>query len=792
MGNAEKLRAVLIRQRKKTASARLYSMFKCAVGGTVPKPVTPQNPAAAAYGGVNASAPSRAGLMAKRPAALPAARPATPQPGLAARTPVRVQPRAPINNNYPTIGAPGTPPPQLSPLQQAAARPRDPAADQQAALINKYRKDPTGLMLAKGLQRGDLTQQEFDAAIKQTPAWKTYEMGGPTWSPFYGKRIPVPTRAVFAAGQGMNALNSLFGGAYRELTNKAFGGGTEAGETARKMFNAAGLHAAAAVEGRDPVALQHAFQQMAPSVPEANRGKLLNIAETYGTAVQPERERRQQDPLFNAAIEDTAAGMADSAWTMATPGAARNIPGVVGSALKARGIPKIPFTARKFSGGRVQATAPNSLQRLSQANASPGLAGAAQRISAYGDEVIAPTLRETSDLYSNPALGVKRVTPKTPEEYAALAGSAAPAAAPQEMPAVTLPDGRPISETGQSARPFRLSANSVENQPILDAQGKPTGQTRQVYKVTVQDDQGEMQINDVPVEVADSIGLTPYLANKAEMPDMGKLNQQAAETVSRNPLAGDMKTSLNTTGQAPPETTDLANKSLKAQGIEDSQIKSLMDWWGEPGNMATALGIGASAIGLLMMFMGGQDGLMGWLLPALGVTMTAGGLGALGYQGTFGKDVQNAIQGVANPAMRQLGGIAYDAGWLDNNQFWGQAAKELSPELLQKLTGSFGSVNKKIDEEMNKSLLNKAIGMVYRPTAESISDEQILEGLKAQDPEAYKAFMQIPSAKAKADIFKHWRGLEELPLGQLAAASQAQSGNTYVPPSYGAQPIEYR
>lgn len=862
MGNAEKLRAVLIKQRKKVASAQLYTLLKHAADG-ISAPAAAVKPTggaaaaapAAAYGTQGPSAPSRAALLSK-PTAAPGARPPI-SPALSTQHPeinlarntgyqqaARLVPAGPSRqppvaySSGPTIGAPNTPQAEPPAIQQARANyralqqqnrqkewtPAEIQANEEAAARSRYADDPRMRGLALARLRGTLSTPAFQAATKLRP---------------------LNVRGTLSqAGQGLQALNSLFGASYRDLYDRMAGGNTEAGETASKLYNAAKSHWYGATHWRNPDAMGAALQRASEGIPETARGKLnelgqehaalttdpalaaqqqqygvnptqvfadkikklqsgvtqftpaeraemLQNAETYDSAKQDERELRSRDPLFHGAIENTLSDMGDTGWSLLLPGAAANNLRGASNLIKARGIPRGLF--RPMAGYNAAARGSNVLDSLANLTAKTPGSSALQ----FADDYVFPFINEVATVDRNKGLNrldtaIAKGVNNTPAINAA--SPAAPSIDTAQLAPLETSLGTPMAEVGQPA-PFRLAANTgeIENQPILDAQGKPTGQTQPVYKMTMQGDDGKMFNTTLPVEAAAAAGLTPYLENKAKLPDINKLNQQAADTVSRNPRAADMKESLNTTGKAPPDTANIAAETLAGLGMDDKQIKALTDWWGEPGNMATALGIGASAIGLMMMFMGGQDGLMSWLMPALGITMTAGGLGTLGYQGTFGKTIQDSIQGAVNPAMKQLGGMAYDAGWMDKKQFWQQAAKHLTPEQLQKLQSNFNIVNKTIDDEVGKwpEFMQPMVRKIS-PTAESITDEQLLQQMQKIDPEAYKAYMEIPTEQGKADVRKHLRGLEELPLGQLEAASRAQTGDQFVPPSYGAQPVAYQ
>lgn len=857
MGNAEKLRAVLIKQRKKTASARLHALLKAA-DDPVPRPAA-------------TSAPSRGALMAK-PKSTPLAAASAPKPTTATfasnppngvninlvaprgrvNVPPVARPPVAIPGTAPTIGAPNTPRAEGPAIQQARSNyqaaqqramqqkltPQQQQAKQEEAIRYRYDKiyqDPRMRDLALALNRGHITPEQFQEATRMRPMNVSGTLG--------------------SLGQGLEAANAAFGAGYRGLYDYMAGGGTEAGETAKKLRDSIGSHLYGMRTGRNPGAMAEATSIAAQGIPVEKRpefdaltqmyaplqsagnfdqaralaaglnpesifrsgvqklqsgspqftpqekAEMLQRATTYDTAKADEREQQGRDPLFHGGTERVLSDMGDTGWSLAIPGANANAIRAFSNAGRARMLPRGFLTPFESLAQNLPKTR-NVLDRLADLSGkTPGA-----RALTYADDfgqllggsaAAAQTENAIQKIQDMAGVTTPLQPPTDHPELAAAEQRALDQAMlerPERLSLPQTPEGaRNFYEQPGQAAPFRMTANTVENQPILDAQGKPTGRTQQVYKITRQGDSGKMITDTVPVVAADAAGITPYLSNRAELPDVGQLSQQSSELVSRHPRAADTKAALNTTGQAPPDTADTAAGMLEGQGKDKDQIQALMDWWGEPGNIATTLGVGASAIGLLMMFMGGQDGLMGWLMPALGITMAAGGLGTLGYQGMLGKTVQDTIKGVANPAMKQLGGIAYDAGWLDKNQFWGQAAKELEEEPLEKLKGSFNIVGRQIQEEVNKQpkfmqWIAKRFNQI--PTVESISDEQILEGLKTQDPEAYKMFMEIPTAQAKADVLKHWRGIEELPLGQLQAASQAQTGNTFVPPSYGAQPVE--
>jgi hypothetical protein len=871
MGNAEKLRAVLIKQRKKTASARLHALLKAA-DDPVPRP-------AAAT-----STPSRGALMAK-PKITPPAAVAAPPP-FASTTPPSgfntnlVAPRGRVNvppvarppiaipGNAPTIGAPNTPRGEGPAVQQARSNyqaaqqramqqkltPQQQQAKQEEAIRYRYDKiyqDSRMRDLALAMNRGHISPEQFQEATRMRPMNVSGTLG--------------------RLGQGLEAANAAFGAGYRGLYDYMAGGGTEAGETAKKLRDSIGSHLYGMRTGRNPGAMAEATTLAAQGIPLAKRhefyalsndyaanqkdtpsgysqanmiaaginpesvfrsgvqklqsgspqftpqekAEMLQRATTYDTAKADEREQQERDPLFHGGTEEVLSNMGDTGWTLAIPGANASSLRAVSNAGKAWMLPRGLLSPARSLSQNLPKTR-NVLDRLADLTGKGPVARALSWADDFGIPIVdAAAAAQTANSVQKIQDMAGVMTPlQPPTDHPELAAAEQRALAaklraleaeqlaldqkmldrPERLSLPQTPEGaRNFYEPPEQAPPFRMTANTVENQPILDAQGKPTGSTQQVYKITHQDDSGKMLTDTVPVVAADAAGITPYLSNKAELPDVEQLSQQSSELVSRHPLAADTKASLNITGQAPPNTADTAAGMLERQGKDKDQIQALMDWWGEPGNIATTLGVGASAIGLLMMFMGGQDGLMGWLMPALGITMAAGGLGTLGYQGMFGKNVQDTIKGVANPAMKQLGGIAYDAGWVDRNQFWGQAAKALEEEPLEKLKGSFNIVGRQLQEKVNKQpkfLRWAAEKLNQIPTVESISDAQILEGLKTQDPEAYKMFTEIPAAQAKADVLKHWRGIEELPLGQLQAASQAQTGNTPVPPSYGAQPVE--
>lgn len=767
MGNAEKLRSVLMKQRKKQASARLRTLLKQA-DGEAPKPPVPPNLTGPS------SAPSRGSLMRGRPAAVqPPAPPAAPRNPLLpmdgfgfSTNPKPSWMPAPINRpvsvtDGPTIGAPNTPrmSPAASRLQQAAAQPptqADIARNSQLAknLESRY-ISPTSRMIFSARDKGLLTDPEYQAAMYR----RTGRPG-----------------AFYSAEQAMQTIKSLWGAGRRAPFSESL-------QTAKNLSNAVGMHAMGAVEGRDPAAVALVMRRLAQGIPADKRLDLQNIAaanaqytadtglppifktediaramqesvpgaqltpedrqrlfdraQTYESARADELQQMHADPLIDVRIrmpwhqtdttvDQLVSGMADQGWSMAAiPGTSRFAAGAVGNAIKARGVPN----ALVSSAG---ALAPNLLQQLGAAGATP----AVMPLSMASDfmEIGGQNIRR-----GQPALGITENEPNTPEYY--------------ELKADEL------------ARKAQSPAVKLTSKPVVGADGTP--QTQQHYEVGIPAADGSSPTQQVPANAANAAGLGQVLeaaaAGKGNLPDQKQVTEGAATTVTTSPMRDPISKSLAETGKAPEETATLAAKNLAAQGKNEDEIKSLTEWWGEPGNIATTLGIGASAVGLLMMFFGGQDGLMGWLMPALGLTMAAGGLGTLGYQGTFGKDIQNALQGAINPALPGLAASAHDIGFIPDETYNKMVLQNMTPEDIAALKAAKGiaTVNNAViqkarikeDADHNNWItkgwnsLVDATGRVVDAAPLEVSDEVIMQQLQQQNPALYDKIMNQLSAK---------------------------------------------
>jgi hypothetical protein len=782
MGNAEKLRAVLMKQRKKQASARLRTLLKQA-DGEAPKPPVPPNLTGPS------SAPSRSSLMRGRPAAVQAPKPAATPNSATGGFQLNTNPSAryglpsPVQRPVavtagPTIGAPNAPrmSPAASRLQQAAAQPptqADTARNSQLAknLESRY-ISPTSRMIFSARDKGLLTDPEYQAAMY--------------------RRTGIPG-AFYSVEQGLKAMNSLWGAGYRAPFSESL-------QTAKNLGNAAGMHAMGAVEGRDPAAVALVMRRLAQGIPADKRLDLQNIAaanaqytadtglppvfktedvaramqdlvpgaqltpedrqrlfdraQTYESARADELQQMHADPLIDVRMRmpwhqtDTTAdqlvsGMADSGWSMAAiPGTSRFVTGAVGNAIKARGVPN----ALVSSAG---ALAPNVLQQLAAAGA-PTKAIMPLSMGTDLTEMGAQNMRRTQ-----PALGITANEPNTPEYY--------------ELKADEL------------ARKAQSPAVKLTSKPVVGADGTP--QTQQHYEVGIPAADGSSPTQQVPANAANAAGLGQVLeaaaAGKGNLPDQKQVTEGAATTVTTSPMRDPISKSLAETGKAPEETATLAAKNLAAQGKNEDEIKSLTEWWGEPGNIATTLGIGASAVGLLMMFFGGQDGLMGWLMPALGLTMAAGGLGTLGYQGTFGKDIQNALQGAINPALPGLAASAHDIGFIPDETYNKMVLQNMTPEDIAALkaakgTATYGNqlsdaLRIKEDAQHDNWLarsfnaITGAASKAVNNVAPELSDEAILQGIQQQNPALYDKIMNQLSAKyRKQNLLPFLRGQDTI------------------------------
>jgi len=313
--------------------------------------------------------------------------------------------------------------------------------------------------------------------------------------------------------------------------------------------------------------------------------------------------------------------------------------------------------------------------------------------------------------------------------------------------------------TGTNAVSQMATTARSESSPVLGPNGKPemnpdgTPKMQQVFKGSFTTPDGQTMEYEIPQEMARVAGALPYfdkLQRGEAVPPPDEIAQQSSDQISKHPAAADMANSLNNTGKAPPGTNEQALNKMQQQGIPEQDANALSNWWGEPGNMATVLGIGATAIGLLMTFMGGQDGLMGWLMPALGIAGTVGGLGTLGYQGMFGEGVQNAIQGFANPLMQQFGNMGYDAGLINQDQYWQGARNALTPEEQGQMAQAFGTANEKTPWYL------KAWNSV---APEAMSVDPIRAGMTTKQRAKFDALPE----KAKADIRAHAYGTKALP-----------------------------
>jgi hypothetical protein len=757
--NTQQFLRILKQQRKKVAAARLRTLQKQAALRRLLKLADdPITAGVKNYYGGQAVSPSRKALITAKP-------PATTIKPIQQNTPVGINAAGTAPGAQTNLGA-NRPAPQLSPTisaprssaaaaaAQAAVGRRATGGNQQSfrrretPTVRTPLADPTNQWLQGELARGSITQQEFDAANNQRTGLRG---------------------AWFRGGQGLQAANAAFGAGYRGLTDYMAGGNTEAGETASKLWNSAKLHATAMREGRDPVALQNAIQQAARGIPAEDRpalnyysqaatpeqlqgfaqdyqsripqytpeqqAKMLAMGETYQTALADEQARQMRDPVISPVTDMVAANMGDGGWQMALP-------------------------TPKFL----------------------GLPGAARPLAGLGYNLGLNAL--DTPIYGNKALGVRPGVYNTPEMYAQQADASNPAQTRFEQ---ALEQASPISNprdaraglggvvdrlTGTS----RLAGVQTVSEPVVSADGKPllnadgSPQIRQSFQVSLQDDDGKMRVSSVPIDAAAAAGLTPLIAQAADMPDISEVASSASSNIANNPMAKPMADSLNQTGRAPPSTVDDAASLLKSEGKSDDQIKSLMDWWGEPGNMATALGIGATAVGLLMLFMGGQDGLMGWLMPALGITLGAGGLGTLAYTGAFGKDVQNTMQGVANPMLAQLGSFAHDSGLLGDDTYWNAVKGRMTPEQQARLRQNFGSTS-------------------YLGGTVSLPDAAVESYLKTVEPDTYAAYQQL-SQTGKKQLLDHLRGTQRLGISvpTVQETSTRHTGNKFVAPEEGAQP----
>ena len=792
MGNAEKLRAVLMKQRKKQASARLRTLLKQA-DGEAPKPPVPPNLTGPS------SAPSRGSLMRGRPAAVqPPAPPAAPRNPLLpmdgfgfSTNPKPSWMPAPINRpvsvtDGPTIGAPNTPrmSPAASRLQQAAAQPPTQAdIARNAELANQReaaRTDGMTQFIRQQRDRGVLTEPEYEAAIAKRPGF------------FRGIE------------QRLRALNSLWGAAYRYPWS-------ESRDTANRLYNAANMHAYAASSGRDPAAVglvmqraaaglraddrlilqdinqqygdpeltRRLAQEMQKRVPggplsEDVRRNLLETAETYDSALRDEDLRSQQHPLikvFDTPIDPYLARMGDQGWSMLLPpGSGKLISRAFGNAAKAKGVPNALFSSPK-------PVAPNLLQRYA-ATPSNQIARAYQpfALPLEGFE----TAVQNNMQRIQPALNITESDLKTPEyastpEYYGLKADEL-ALRPQQFAEFAPLLG--VNSPGMHNAKFPQSVVSkysinLTAQPLNGPGGKPvlnpdgTPQMQLFYELNIPSADGSsptQRISAAAIDAADlSAPLNAAASGQGALPDQKQVSNDAATTVTTSPMRAPISKSLAETGKAPQETAAIAEKNLADQGKTEDQIKSLTEWWGEPGNIATALGVSAAAVGLLMMFFGGQDGLMGWLMPALGLTMAAGGLGTLGYQGTFGKDIQNALQGAINPALPSLAASAHDTGFIPDETYNKMVLQNMSPEDLAALqraqgTATYGNAltqRMRINEDAdhNNSItrgwnaLTDVAGDTVNAVAPEVSDDMIMQQLQQQDPALYARIMNELSAR---------------------------------------------
>lgn len=328
-----------------------------------------------------------------------------------------------------------------------------------------------------------------------------------------------------------------------------------------------------------------------------------------------------------------------------------------------------------------------------------------------------------------------------------------------------------LSRPGASVQSVRSPVLGPDGKPVMNPDGTP--KTEQSFSVNIPNPDGTNTEHPVPYDAARAAGLMPLfeqMQNGGAAPDVSEIAQNAGSQISKHPAAADMASSLSTTGQAPPGTTDQALKNMQQAGIPEQDANALSKWWGEPGNMATVLGLGATAVGLLMTFMGGQDGLMGWLLPALGIASTVGGLGTLGYQGMFGEGVQNALQGFVNPLMQQFGGMGHDAGLVNDETYHNMMLQNMTPEQRQKARESFGQGR-----------------FMYIP----LPEETIRANMKQRmSPEDYAAFSRL-SNKKQQEYIQHMQGIKRMSFENAQTASQEHRGDNFVQPAEGPQVTTY-
>ena len=779
MGNAEKLRAVLVKQRKKTAAARLQSLL-------LKKANTQQHLlnklVKLAFDG---TAPSRSALLNK-PAPKPAlAQPPvspkppalSPRPAAAAPKPTGVQQPG---QSYPigTYGAsvaPKSPANASTPGAIPYGRGPNPATGINRPPVGYVRPEdpiPAGYMPYSPNRDPNLTAESTGGS------WYGYGFTQPPApTDRYGNEIPMPGRtqdrmripdvqspSPFVTPRGTPKTNEQL-----VAENASPANGMQYSPDQLAALQRAGVispeQATAAASLPNPV---RRVANLQTNIIQSGMNALTGVPTML--AGSPEFAQQMRDLQAATAYDAAGAAMGFN------PAAQINVNRAVQQATSGT-----PLTPDMLYEGFSPAGTGYGMQTKSEAQ-QPVVENLNKALPYAGDTF---ALGQQIAPYAIPATsGLKLLS---------AAGSALPLAAGGSENAAELAQSNAAAQFGaagakENAREVkgllgRQDARVTTTQAqVKDQNGRPvvdprTGQPVMEQQFVLESKNpytGEPEPTTVPFEIARAAGIVPMLqeaaaGNISVQDAASQISTDAANLIAKNPRAATLADWVNKTGKAPPETTDLANKTLQDQGKTKEEAQSLMDWWGEPGNMATALGIGASAIGLMMMFMGGQDGLMGWLLPALGVTMAAGGLGTLGYQGAFGKDIQNTIQGMANPLMQQLGGIGYDAGFINRDQFWNPVLQKLTPAQRAQLESAHGAVNR--NTPGYKKLLDYALGG-------KVSDEQIIANLP---PEQRALFDQLPSDSAKADVIQHLRG--EAPLPGMKPFQQPATGPQLTDPT---------
>jgi hypothetical protein len=756
MGNAAKLRSVLSAQRKKTAAARLQSLFR--KEATSSKQVLLSYLVKLAddgYKTLTPTPPSKLTVNYQQPQVPQAPKAPTPAPKQNAQ-PVYDHQRIGTHNAYnikppATANTPGAvrlkdprmpsaspvyirpeqaPPPGMVPagpptdVNQAEAAYRNwlgnvspaPPVDTRTGKVvpgsrpRQFERRPeygapSPLIDPRtGAVYSNLAEQAKLQSIPQSPFGfspdeLTLQRAGGAISPQTEAAANQIPGAFDRAG---TIISSPFRGLYNHATNTLFSGNTELNKATQDVNNALGYNLLGALGGFNPAAsieAQRAAQQSAASP-------------VGGTAASVEQQELGQntfgsqtvgEALGNKAnvIEDISPGsnlgqayqVGDVLSGFVGPGLA--LKGMQGANLLTRGLKATPTGVLPFFGLD---------QNIDQNTTQSNQVTQAQRA---GNE--AGNAAFTEGL-SRPGAGVQSV--RSP---------------------VLGPDGK----------------------PVMNPDGTP--QTEQSYSVNIPNPDGTNTAMNVPYNAARAAGLMPLfdqMQNGGAAPNINEIAQQSSSQLAKHPAAADMANSLNTTGKAPPGTGEQALKTLQQQGVPEPDANALSNWWGEPGNMATVLGLGATAVGLLMTFMGGQDGLMGWLMPALGIAGTVGGLGTLGYQGMFGEGVQNAVQGFAKPLMQQFGNMGYDSGLINQDQYWQSARSNLTPEQGAQVDQSFGAVDKNTPWYMRAYNSLAPESLQWKPT-----DAQIVSGMT---PEQQAMYNQL-SEKGKAEALLHVRGEKALP-----------------------------